>query len=157
MAALHDLHWDFLFSCQKNCKQHIILNHVFFRYKSNLKPVTCQTYFTITSRIFNESCWCGFMSVSWKVHKNSSRSLWVAIECVRNLIEYCNYVTIETTYINIHTNYTIVSEGEDNIYFPWKFYEDWLNSFWVLLQYVRWFDRALQLGCHRNNTDWYPW
>ena len=35
MAALHDLHWDFLFSCQMICKQHIILNHVFFRYESN--------------------------------------------------------------------------------------------------------------------------
>ena len=40
MAALHDLCWDFLFSYQMICKQHIILNHVFFRYKSNLKPVT---------------------------------------------------------------------------------------------------------------------
>ena len=40
MAALHDLCWDFLFSCQMNCKQHIVLNHVFFRYESNLEPVT---------------------------------------------------------------------------------------------------------------------
>ena len=29
MAALHDLRWDFLFSHQMICKQHIILNHVF--------------------------------------------------------------------------------------------------------------------------------
>ena len=43
MAALHDLHWDFLFFCQMICKQHIVLNHVFFRYKSNLEPVTYVT------------------------------------------------------------------------------------------------------------------
>ena len=40
MAALHDLCWDFLFSHQMICKQHIVLNHVFFRYESNLEPVT---------------------------------------------------------------------------------------------------------------------
>ena len=40
MAALHDLHWDFLFS-RMICKQHIVLNHVFFRHESNLEPVTC--------------------------------------------------------------------------------------------------------------------
>ena len=40
MVALHDLHWNFLFSCQMICKQHIVLNHMFFRYESNLKPVT---------------------------------------------------------------------------------------------------------------------
>ena len=40
MAALHDLCWDFLFSCQMICKQHIIINHMFFWYKSNLEPVT---------------------------------------------------------------------------------------------------------------------
>ena len=39
MAALHNLHWDFLFSRQMIFKQHIILNHVFFRYESNLKPI----------------------------------------------------------------------------------------------------------------------
>ena len=37
MVALHDLHWNFLFSCQMICKQHIILNHMFFQYKSNLE------------------------------------------------------------------------------------------------------------------------
>ena len=41
-AALHNLCWDSLFSCQMICKQHIILNHVFFQYESNLEPVTCQ-------------------------------------------------------------------------------------------------------------------
>ena len=40
MAALHDLCWDFLFSSQMICKQHIVLNHVFFQYESNLEPVT---------------------------------------------------------------------------------------------------------------------
>ena len=40
MAALHNLCWDFLFSRQMICKQHIVLNHVFFRYESNLKPIT---------------------------------------------------------------------------------------------------------------------
>ena len=40
MAALHDLHWDVPFSCQMICKQHIVLNHMFFLYKSNLKPIT---------------------------------------------------------------------------------------------------------------------
>ena len=39
MAALHDLHWDFLFSHQMICKQHIILNCVFFQYESNLNPL----------------------------------------------------------------------------------------------------------------------
>ena len=39
MVALHDLCWNFLFSHQMICKQHIILNHVFFRYESNLEPV----------------------------------------------------------------------------------------------------------------------
>ena len=40
MAALHDLRWDFLFSHQMICKQHIVLNHMFFQYESNLEPVT---------------------------------------------------------------------------------------------------------------------
>ena len=40
MVALHNLCWDFLFSHQIICKQHIILNHMFFRYESNLEPVT---------------------------------------------------------------------------------------------------------------------
>ena len=40
MVALHDLRSDFLFSCQMICKQHIVLNQVFFRYESNLEPVT---------------------------------------------------------------------------------------------------------------------
>ena len=35
MVALHDLHWNFLFSDQMICKQHIILNHMFFRYESD--------------------------------------------------------------------------------------------------------------------------
>ena len=40
MAALHDLRWNILFSRQMICKQHIVLNHVFFRYESNLEPIT---------------------------------------------------------------------------------------------------------------------
>ena len=40
MAALHDLHWDFLFSHQMICKQRIVLNHVFLQYESNLETVT---------------------------------------------------------------------------------------------------------------------
>ena len=32
MVALHDLHWNFLFSHQMICKQYIILNHVFSIY-----------------------------------------------------------------------------------------------------------------------------
>ena len=40
MVALHDLHCNFLFSCQMICKQYIILNHVCFWYESNLEPVT---------------------------------------------------------------------------------------------------------------------
>ena len=40
MVALHDLCRNFLFFRQMICKQHIILNHVFFRYESNLEPVT---------------------------------------------------------------------------------------------------------------------
>ena len=40
MAVLHNLYWDFLFSCQMICKQHIVLNHMFFQYESNLKPIT---------------------------------------------------------------------------------------------------------------------
>ena len=44
MVALHDLCWNFLFSHQMICKQHIILNHKFFRYESNLKIQTCYIY-----------------------------------------------------------------------------------------------------------------
>ena len=40
MVACHDLHWNPLFSRQMICKQYIILNHVFFRYESNLETVT---------------------------------------------------------------------------------------------------------------------
>ena len=40
MAALQDLCWDFLFSHQMICKQHIILNHMFSQYESNLEPTT---------------------------------------------------------------------------------------------------------------------
>ena len=40
MVALHDLYWNFLFSHQMICKQDIILNHMFFQYESNLKPIT---------------------------------------------------------------------------------------------------------------------
>ena len=29
MVALHDLYWNFLFSCQMICKQYIVLNHMF--------------------------------------------------------------------------------------------------------------------------------
>ena len=79
------------------------------------------------------------------------------LKYIRKLTEYCKYVAMETTLVDTHSNNTIGSEGEDNIYFPWKFHEDWLNSFLVILQYVGQFDRALQLCCHRNNTDWYPW
>ena len=39
-AVLQDLRWDFLFSHQMICKQRIVLNYVFFRYESNLEPVT---------------------------------------------------------------------------------------------------------------------
>ena len=37
MVTLHDLCWNFLFSRQMICKQHIALNHMFFRYESNLR------------------------------------------------------------------------------------------------------------------------
>ena len=50
MVALPDLCWNFLFSCQMICKQHIVLNHVLFQYEINLEPVTLQT--TKTVRIF---------------------------------------------------------------------------------------------------------
>ena len=40
MVSFHDLCWNFLFFCQMICKQHIVLNDVFFRYESNLKPFT---------------------------------------------------------------------------------------------------------------------
>ena len=40
MVALHDLCWNFIFSHQMICKQHIVLNHVFFKYKGNLKIQT---------------------------------------------------------------------------------------------------------------------
>ena len=39
MVALHNLCCNFLFSRQMICKQYIILNHVFFWYKSNLEPL----------------------------------------------------------------------------------------------------------------------
>ena len=29
MVALHDLHWNFIFSSQMICKQYIVLNHMF--------------------------------------------------------------------------------------------------------------------------------
>ena len=37
MAAPHDLCWNPPFSCQMICKQNIGLNHMFFRYESNLE------------------------------------------------------------------------------------------------------------------------
>ena len=40
MVALHNLRWNFLFSCQMICKQYIVLNHVFFQYESNLEIQT---------------------------------------------------------------------------------------------------------------------
>ena len=40
IVALNDLCWNFLFSCQMICKQYIVLNHMFFRYESNLEPIT---------------------------------------------------------------------------------------------------------------------
>ena len=52
---------------------------------------------------------------------------------------------METILVDTRSNNTFVSEGEDNISFPWKFDEDWLNSFWVMLQYVRKFERVLQI------------
>ena len=51
-AALHDFCWDFLFSRQMICKQHIVLNHVFFRYKSNLKPVTLICIITLQNHFY---------------------------------------------------------------------------------------------------------
>ena len=33
---------------------------------------------------------------------------------------------METTMVDIHGNNIIVSEGEDNISFPWRFDEDWI-------------------------------
>ena len=39
MVALHNLHCNFLFSCQRICKQYIILNQVFFWYKIILNPL----------------------------------------------------------------------------------------------------------------------
>ena len=36
---------------------------------------------------------------------------------------------METILVDTHSNNTFVSEGEDNISFPRKFDEDWLNSF----------------------------
>ena len=44
MVALHDPCWNFVFSHQMICKQYIVLNHMFFWYESNLKPVTLQTF-----------------------------------------------------------------------------------------------------------------
>ena len=52
MVALHDLHWNFLFSCQMICKQHIILNHMFFQYESNLEPVTWMSYKDNVNHLF---------------------------------------------------------------------------------------------------------
>ena len=46
VAAL-DLHQNLPFSCQMICKQHIILNHVFFRYESNLEPITLKCKFPL--------------------------------------------------------------------------------------------------------------
>ena len=39
MVVLHNLHQNFLFSHQIICKQHIILNHMFLWYESNLEPI----------------------------------------------------------------------------------------------------------------------
>ena len=47
MAAPDDLHRNLLFSHQIIRKQYIILNHVFFRYKSNLKIQTRYIYLKI--------------------------------------------------------------------------------------------------------------
>ena len=51
MAAPHDLCWNPLFSCQMICKQYIILHHVFFRYKSNLK---IQTHYSTILNVSKE-------------------------------------------------------------------------------------------------------
>ena len=63
MAALHDLCWDFLFSCQMICKQHIILNHVFFQYESNLK---IRTHY-INMRVYENVLKCARKSESWEI------------------------------------------------------------------------------------------
>ena len=73
-----------------------------------------------TVSIFPEN----FMKIDgivFKLHKN----MW------EYLTEYCKDVAIETTLIDIHSDNILVSVGEDNIYFPWKFHEDWLNNFQV--------------------------
>ena len=56
--------------------------------------------------------------VSKKVHENSSNNLRVTLKYIRNLVEYCKYVAMETTMVDIHGNNTIMSEGDYNIYFP---------------------------------------
>ena len=54
MAAPHNLHWNPLFSHQMICKQYIILNHVFFQYKSNLEIRTCYINETIDGYLKTE-------------------------------------------------------------------------------------------------------
>ena len=51
MVVLHNLHWNFLFSHQMICKQYIVLNHVFFLYESNLKPITVLSVLSMFSHV----------------------------------------------------------------------------------------------------------
>ena len=46
-----------------------------------------------------------------------------------NLTEYCKYVAIETTLIDIHGNIVLSCVAELYIYVSWKFHEDSSNSF----------------------------
>ena len=84
MAALHDLCWDFLFSRQMICKQHIILNHMFFRYESNLEPVTLQSldWETLESRRFNMH-----LCIIYKAYYNLA---------IFPLLDYATPITVQT-------------------------------------------------------------
>ena len=73
----------------------------------------------------------------WKFYEDCLNSFKLWKNMWETLTEYYGYVAIETTQIDIHSNNVLLSVEEDNIYFHWKFHEDWLNSFWVRLQYVK--------------------
>ena len=68
------------------------------------------------------------------------------------MTQYHYYVAIETILIDIHSNHVLLSIGEKNIYFPSKFHEYSINSFQVMLEYVKKFGRVLQICCHRNHN-----
>ena len=51
-----------------------------------------------------------------------------------DLTEYCIYVAIETTLIDIHGNIVLVSVAEVYIYVSWKFHEDSSNSLCVTVK-----------------------